>query len=129
MLITRNKSDVINSFKLVAKSWHTTIALDEKNIKERIDNHIKSAKHILSFYNIPYVEINYDDYISKPHDLAAILSEISGISINKKELGYRSKANHSSWSGKTLFLINHIYSGARKIIVFPVKYLVREKTA
>lgn len=125
LLVTRNHNEIINSFKRVSTSWQTTINLEDSNIEERINDHIASAREILTHYNIPFAEVDYSDYSKNPEKTASKISKLCGIEITKDDFGYKEKANHSSPQGNLIFLIDRTYNKIKKALAHPIKLFTR----
>lgn len=109
--VTRSSDEIYKSFLRVSKDWHTSISMDEETIKNRIKEHVDSAKKILLENNIPHVSFNYSDYTSKPDEITGKLNHFFNINLSSSDLGFKKKTNRDTYSisawQRILGLIKH----------------------
>ena len=110
LFLHREPSEILSSFLRVKKSWYVDQSLSEADICNRIEQHLKAAKSTLEKFNIPYVNINYSDYSSDPDGVVNSVSDFFEVVLDKSDIGYNSKANHSSFRGKVSIVFERLIS-------------------
>lgn len=110
LLLRRNPEAIYQSFR--RRNWCSSSAQDKRDIFLRIDNHLNAAEQAIKKYNIPYVEIDYQDYISTPDATAKKIAEFFGIELGASDLNVKSELNHNSalghLSANIAKLVNHL---------------------
>jgi hypothetical protein len=100
ILITRREhTDIWNSF--VRLGWREDTRENQADVYQRIDAHLCTASAAIAKYQIPHIEINYEEYHSDPENTARKLSETFGLPVDSGDLGFRSAYNHSGFRGST----------------------------
>jgi hypothetical protein len=98
VLVTRRDSaDIWNSF--VRLGWRQDTPENKSDVYRRIENHLATARASIKRYDIPHVEIPYEDYRRDPTEVARLLSETFGFAIEAHELGFRKAYDHSGLRG------------------------------
>ena len=64
LLLRRNPDEIYQSFRRM--NWRSSSEQDKKDVFLRIDDHLKAAEQAIGKYNIPYIEINDQEYLLRP---------------------------------------------------------------
>jgi hypothetical protein len=63
-------------------------------------DHIEAARAAIRTFDIPCVEIDYDEFLDVPERVAGRLSDFFGISVSAADLNVRRELNHNDLRGR-----------------------------
>lgn len=122
VLLVRRKPDAIyNSF--LRTGWITTSSEDKRATFERIEQHIAQAVSVIERLNIPYVEIDYDDFKSSPQAVCDKLNAGFDLNITPDGLNYEDAYNHSTFMGRLSTRIDVVLNRLPKSWIHTLKRL------
>ena len=106
LLVTRDPAEIRRSF--LRTNWRKNSRISKGDFVRRVKEHIDFARQIIDRYDIPFVEIEYSDYATRPEDIAGKLSNFFDLEISAEDIGYDSKLNTSSPRGYVAFTIERM---------------------
>lgn len=103
ILLIRSPDDIYESF--LRTGWRTRSPEQRRDTHQRVADHVQAARRAIDRFNIPYLEVNYSDYLKRPDDVAAQIGQFVGISMTAKDLNVDPDLNHSSTKARLLFYV------------------------
>jgi sulfotransferase family protein len=98
LLVRRASSAILRSFNRL--DWRRPLAQGSDDFYARIDDHLEAAMAAIRTFDIPYLEIDYEEFVDAPERVARRLSNFFGISLTAAELNVQQELNHNSWRGR-----------------------------
>jgi hypothetical protein len=98
LLVRRTRDAIFRSFNRL--DWSRPLARGKDDFYARVDDHIEAAMSAIRAFDIPYVEIEYDEFLEAPERVAQRLSDFFGISVTAADLNVRRELNHSYLRGR-----------------------------
>jgi hypothetical protein len=80
--------------------WSQPLAQGKDDFYARVDDHIEAAMGAIRAFDIPYVEVDYTEFLDAPEQVAGRLSDFFGISVAAADLNVRRELNHSYLRGR-----------------------------
>ena len=120
ILTRRDPEDVLWSFH--RKGWCDASAADRSRAMGIIDQHAENAALVIERLGLPHITIDYTEYASAPAEVAARISEFTGLKLTAADLNFQSELDHSSGSSR---LAGHVRVLLRKLPRGPLKALSR----
>lgn len=120
ILTRRDPEDVLLSFH--RKGWCDTTAADRRRALSIIEQHANNAAEVIERLELPHITIDYTEYASAPAEVAARISDFTGLSLTTADLNFRSELDHSTGSSR---LAGHVRVLLKKLPRGPLKALSR----
>lgn len=98
LLVRRTKGAIFRSFDRL--DWSRPLAQGRDDFYARVDDHLGAAMAAIHAFDIPYIEIDYDQFLDAPELAACRLSEFFGISVTAADLNVRRELNHNYMRGR-----------------------------
>jgi hypothetical protein len=98
LLLRRDPDAIHRSF--VRLGWRDSTAESREDVLRRVDDHLAAARWAIERFEIPHVEIDYEDFQNRPDFVASLLRETFGFDVSGDQLGYAKTLNRSSWLGR-----------------------------
>jgi hypothetical protein len=98
LLVRRATAAIFRSFNRL--DWSKPLAQGKDDFQARVDEHIGAALAAIRTFDIPYVEIDYDEFLDAPERVAGRLSDFFGISVTAADLNVRRELNHNYLRGR-----------------------------
>jgi hypothetical protein len=115
VLVRRTKAAIYRSFDRL--DWRRPIAAGKDDFYARIDDHLGAAMDAIRTFDIPHLEIDYDEFLDAPERLADRISGFFGISVTAADLNARPELNHNYLRGRmsgTLRIVTRVLPGRAK---------------
>jgi len=106
ILLKRDSNEIYNSF--VRLKWRENNASSKKDVFQRIQDHLESAKIAIEKYNIPVLEVSYSDFGTQAKETSQRVSEFFGISLETDDLGFDTSLNTSNLRGRVMKIADAI---------------------
>lgn len=98
LLVRRDPAAIYNSF--LRTKWSKATKQDREYTYGLIAQHMQAAEDTIRDLNIPFAEINYEDFQSAPHKICGVIQANFGVDLSLQDLNYKSEYNHNSLRGK-----------------------------
>ena len=98
LLVRRASGAIVRSFNRL--DWRRPLAQGSDDFYARIGDHLEAAMGAIRSFDIPYLEIDYEEFVDAPDRVARRLSNFFGISLITADLNVQLALNHSSWRGR-----------------------------
>jgi hypothetical protein len=98
VLVRRASAAIFRSFNRL--NWSRPLAQGKDDFRARVADHIEAAMGAIRTFDIPHVEINYDEFLDAPGEVACRLSGFFGIRVVAADLNVRAELNHSYLRGR-----------------------------
>jgi len=98
LLVRRSSDAIFRSFNRL--DWSQPLAQGKEDFYARVDDHIEAAMDAIRAFDIPYVEVDYAEFLDAPGRVAGRLSDFFGISVAAADLNVRRELNHSYLRGR-----------------------------
>jgi len=98
LLVRRSSDAIFRSFNRL--DWSHPLAQGKDDFYARVADHIEAAMGAIRAFDIPYVEVDYDEFLEAPGQVAGRLSDFFGISVAAADLNVRRELNHSYLRGR-----------------------------
>lgn len=103
LLVQREPKDIYWSF--VRRGWCGTRTNDRELLFQRVEQHYASALETIESLKIPYVAVNYSEYMDHPEQVASRLGAFFDLELAVQDLNVRTNLNHSHLRGKSSSLL------------------------
>ena len=108
VLTTRDVHSIYLSF--VRLRWREGGDAAMADVRARVASHVDAARTALAQLDIPFVEIAYADFASRPEELAAELSDFAGLDLGVDDLLFERRFDHSTPGGRLRTALGHRWS-------------------
>jgi hypothetical protein len=98
VLVYRDPYDIYLSFRRLG--WCPSGRAAQKRVFARIEQHASAASNAIDSLKIPYISVDYADYIRAPTLVAERLSDFCGSEISVEDLNVRPELDHSNLKGR-----------------------------
>ena len=98
LILRRDRAAIFRSFDRL--DWRRPLAQGREDFYARIDDHLAAAMDAIRTFDIPYIEIDYDEFLNAPEQVARRLSDFFGVSVTSADLNVRPELNHNYWRGR-----------------------------
>jgi hypothetical protein len=98
LLVRRTTDAIFRSFNRL--DWSRPLAQGKDDFHARVDEHIEAARAAIRTFDIPCVEIDYDEFLDAPERVAGRLSDFFGIPVTAADLNVRRELNHNYLRGR-----------------------------
>ena len=119
LFVRRDPEETFKSFARIG--WRESNEAGRKETYQRMADHVAAAEDAIRSLDIPYVEIDYSDYRDSPERVAAVLSELSGLTISVADLGFTDHYSSSTLRGRFRVMVEK----SLKAIPLPVRNAIR----
>ena len=119
LLVRRNKAAIFRSFDRL--DWSRPLARGKEDFYARADDHVAAAMDAIRTFEIPYLEVDYDELLAAPGRVACRLSDFFGISVTAADLNVRRELNHSYLRGRLSGALRTL----TRVLPAPAKRVIR----
>jgi hypothetical protein len=98
LLVRRNPRDIHRSFQRMG--WCPAGSDGEKRVRQLTEQHIGTAEATLRKLNIPWIDVDYGEYVKAPSDVAARIGSFFGLELSAADLNVRPELDHSGLRGR-----------------------------
>jgi hypothetical protein len=98
LLVRRNKAAIFRSFDRL--DWSRPLAQGREDFYARADDHLGAAMDAIRTFDIPCLEVDYDEFLDAPERIARRLSDFFGIEVTAADLNVRRELNHNYLRGR-----------------------------
>jgi hypothetical protein len=98
VLVRRTSAAIFRSFKRL--DWSRALAKGKDDFHARVGDHLEAAMGAIRTFDIPYIEIDYDEFLDAPERVAFRLSDLFGIPVAAADLNVRAELNHNYLRGR-----------------------------
>lgn len=119
LFVRRDPEETFKSFARIG--WRDSSAAARDETFGRMADHIGAAEAALRDFEIPHAQIHYSDYRESPGRVAALLSELSGLTISVADLGFTEHYSSSTFRGR----LRVAAEKTLKLIPLPVRNFIR----
>ena len=125
LYIKRSEEEVFESF--IRPGWRTRSAAAKADVCRRAKRHWESIEKAIRCHDIPYLPINYEDYIADPAGSAGLIGKFFGLEQTPDELNVNPKLNHGSFRPTPSIIIRHVLAKRRQFAKLIIRYFVSDE--
>jgi hypothetical protein len=118
IVVHRDPSDIYLSFRRLG--WCPSGKAARGRVIDLVEQHMSAASNAIESLRIPYITVDYADYIRAPEVVALRLSDFCGSELSVEDLNVRAELNHSTLKGR---LTTYVRLAVKKLPERPIKRL------
>lgn len=118
LLLRRDWLDVYHSFRRMG--WCAGGSIARARVKKLVEQHLGTAETTIEALSIPFVEVDYAEFMEMPHRVAKRIGEFFELDLSVQDLNVRPELNHSRIGGK---VSTYLRIQLRKLPRAPIKRL------
>lgn len=98
LLLRRDPGQIYHSFRRMG--WRPAGRSARDDVMRRIEHHLGSAEAAIKALKIPYVRVQYMEYLQRPQAIARRLGEFFEVDLSVEDLNVRPDLNHGTLRGR-----------------------------
>ena len=97
VLVRRNPDQIWKSF--LRLGWRDESEENRQEVNGRIEHHLSAAENAIDKYDIPFIEIDYDEFSTNIESVVEKINRGFNLNLEVVDLGFDPKLNHSGFRG------------------------------
>jgi hypothetical protein len=125
LYIRRSEEEIFESF--IRMGWRTRSEAARADVYRRAKKHWESADKAIRRNDIPYLQINYEDYIADPEGTSALIGGFFELELTPADLNVKPRLNRSSARPTLSILIRHALAKLPQFAKIIIRHFVSEE--